>query len=212
MKIIIDILLFVLFTVEFSKVHMSSYLHELIGILIALVLFDHLLLNRNYIKTIFKGKYNSNRLALLIINILLFVGTIVTIILGIMMSQSLLKDIGSYSVTISKMHLISSCLTITILGIHIGFNANQMLAKVKFLKNEFISVLLQLVTITYGFYSIIMTDFYIKIFGIRVFFVNEANIFIGMLRYSSIIITVAIITNCVRKLVQKKPKDSKTKK
>ena len=212
MKIIIDILLFILFVLEFSKIHVSSFLHELIGILIVLVLFNHLLLNRNYIKTIFKGKYNSSRLSLLIVNILLFVGTVVTIVLGIMMSQSLFKSIGSYSLTISKMHLISSCLTIVILGIHIGFNANQMLAKVKFLKNEIVSLILQLVIVAYGFYSIIMTDFYIKIFGIRVFFVNEANLFVVMLRYTSIIVTIAIITSCIRKLIQKTHKDSEIRK
>lgn len=69
-KLIIDILLFILMLLEFSKMYMLSILHEIIGIFLIILVIIHLILNKNYIKNIPKTKYNIRKMFILITNIL----------------------------------------------------------------------------------------------------------------------------------------------
>ena len=51
-KIIIDMLMFILILLEFSRGYMKPIYHEIIGILLFILVIIHLILNRNYIKSI----------------------------------------------------------------------------------------------------------------------------------------------------------------
>ena len=73
MKIIIDIIMFILMLLEFSRGYMKPIFHEIIGILLLVCIIIHLILNRNYIKNIFNGKYNLKRYIMLIVNSILFI-------------------------------------------------------------------------------------------------------------------------------------------
>ena len=90
-KLIVDILLFILMILEFSRMYMPPIWHEIIGILLIVLIIIHLILNRNYIKNIFKGKYNLKRIIMLIINVLFMISFILSCIFGLLSSEELLK-------------------------------------------------------------------------------------------------------------------------
>ena len=74
-KIVIDILMFVLILLEFSKAYMSPIWHELFGLLLVVLIIIHLILNKSYLKSINKGNYTIKRFIMLISNILFFLNS-----------------------------------------------------------------------------------------------------------------------------------------
>ena len=54
---------------EFSSIYLPPEIHEIIGILLVVLVIIHLILNRKYLKSIPKGKYNLKRMVMLVINV-----------------------------------------------------------------------------------------------------------------------------------------------
>lgn len=200
-KVFVDIILFLLLALEFSKMQLGSFIHELIGILIVVVLIVHLYLNRNYIKTIFKGKYNTSRIVLLSVNVLMFICLITSIVIGILISQSIFYKISSYNATLSKIHFITSYLTLILVSVHLGLNLNQMFIKMKIFKNKYVSYPLGIIIILYGIYSIIEVNFFKHLIGTRV--LSNTYILINIMRYISIMLCISIITYNVNNIIKK---------
>jgi len=72
-RTIVDILMFILILLEFSRGYLEPIFHEIFGIGLLILLIIHLILNKNYIKNILKGKYNTKRYIMLIINLSFFI-------------------------------------------------------------------------------------------------------------------------------------------
>ena len=51
-KIIVDILLFILIIIEYSRLYINPTVHEIIGIGLIILIILHIYLNRNYFKTL----------------------------------------------------------------------------------------------------------------------------------------------------------------
>ena len=199
-KIIIDILLFILILLEYSKNYMSTIIHEIIGILIALFLILHILLNIKYIKNIPKGKYNNIRLIILIINVLFMMSMSLTLIFGITSSQVLFNF--NTPITIIKLHKIFSYISLILLGIHLGINIQPLLNKVYKKINKNIYNLVNIIIIIYGIYIFVKLDIINKILGNIGFSVYEGNIFINTFNYLIIILMIISITNYIYKLIK----------
>ncbi len=202
-KIIVDILLFVLLIIEYSRVYMTPLLHEIIGSLLLIVIITHLILNRNYLKNIFKGKYNASRIVLLLVNVLLFLCIFSTIIFGILISQYLFTFIGKYNMTISKLHIMTSYFGLLVMGAHLGLNLNQMLIKMKFLKNKIVAIVLHLLIYIYGIISINKTDFFSYLLGEKTFFLKDTSLLINFLRFSSISLLITLIVFDINLIIRK---------
>lgn len=199
MKIIVDILMFIILILEFSKAYLSNFVHEVLGILLVALIIIHLILNRNYIKVIFKGKYNLSRIIMLVVNALFFISMITTIILGICISQSLFTNISTFNSQISKLHIILSSASLIILGLHLGINLKTILAKMKIFKNKYVSIIVGLLMSGYGIYSIFNVEFLNHIRGQVVFASYDSNVLIGFLGYASIVLFISIITHNIYK-------------
>ena len=129
-KIVVDILMFILMLLEFSRMYMSPLLHEIIGIILTILFITHIVLNRNYIKAIFKGKYTLSRTIIFIVNILFMISFVLTILFGILSSEELLKIFSIKNLNIIRLHKTISYINLIILGFHLGINFTSMLGKV----------------------------------------------------------------------------------
>ena len=115
-KLIIDILMFILMILEFSRLFTGALLHELIGITLFILVIIHLILNKNYILNIRKAKYNVKSIIMLITNILLVISFLLTIVFGLLSSQETLTFLNVHNLTIVKLHKIFT------ININIFFN------------------------------------------------------------------------------------------
>lgn len=98
-KIIIDILMTIVFILLMCNQLTGVFAHEILGASVIVLFIIHQILNRNFYKSLFKGKYNKLRIGFLVINILLLIMMIIMIISSLMVSQYLFKslDIGTAS-------------------------------------------------------------------------------------------------------------------
>lgn len=202
-KIILDILMFILMLLEFSRGYLPTILHEIIGICLAILVIIHLLLNRNYLKNMFKGKYDIQRILMLIINLGFFITFFLSILFGILSSQDLLKSLNIHSMNIISLHKIVSYISLISLGLHLGINFNLMFGKLSKKINKYIGYIIEILIIIYGIYSFIKLDILKHITGTYGFSIFDGNIFINILEHLSIIMMIAFIMLNVNKLISK---------
>ena len=131
-KIIVDILLFILMIVQYSRQYLNPTIHEIIGICLIVLVIFHLYFNRRYLKGIRKGKYNRKRSLMLIINIAFMIVFMLTCILGLLSSQIIHMN----NLTTIYLHKILAYLGIVLLGLHLSFNINILIAKIPYKKNN----------------------------------------------------------------------------
>ena len=196
-KIIVDILLLLLMLIEYSKVYLPGEIHEIIGILLIILVIIHLMLNKNYLKSIKKRRYNIKQKSLLAINISLFILFCITTIFGILSSQYILTPLNMGNLSIISLHKILAYITLIILGIHLGFNLEKI-----FKTDNKLIYLVDAAIIIFGAYSIIQVDLYNHITGNLGFSQASGNILINILEYLSIILMVTVITKVIIKKIK----------
>ena len=195
MKLIVDILMFILMLLEFSRGYMKPIFHEILGISLIVLLIMHLILNKNYIKNIFKGKYNFKRITILIINSLFMTTLLLSIIFGILSSQDLLTFLNVGSLTLIKLHKIFAYISLIFLGLHLGINLNKIIS----FKSKTLSILI----IIYGVYSFIKLDIFNHLIGKYGFSMLTDSIILNTIRYLSVILMITIITNYIYQFIKK---------
>ena len=94
LKMIIDIMMLILMILEFSKVYTGQLLHEVFGITLFILFIIHNILNINFYKNLFNGKYNTKRIVTTSINIVFFICMFLTIAFGIPISSELFKGLN----------------------------------------------------------------------------------------------------------------------
>jgi len=191
-KIIVDILLFILIIIEYSRLYINPTVHEIIGIGLIILIILHIYLNRNYFKSIKKGKYNFKRSFKLVINITFLIVFILTCIFGILSSQFL--SIGS--LTTIYLHKIFAYLSVLLLGLHLSTNINPLMAKIPYKKIIFP------IFIIFGIYSLIHVDFWNHLTGRYGFSITTGNILINSIYYIGIVLMIIALVN-LDKLTQK---------
>lgn len=204
-KLIVDIIMFILMLLEFSRLYTGALLHELIGIALLILVIVHLILNKNYLLNILKAKYNVRSIIMLITNILLIISFLLTIVLGILSSGEILTFLNIHNLTIVKLHKILGNVSLIVIGIHLGINFNAMFGKItKLIKNNIVNYILGIIIIMLGIYSSIKVDFIKHVIGEYGFSIKEGNIIINILEYLSIILMFTIIINFIYKRIGEK--------
>lgn len=191
-KIIVDVLLFILMIIEYSRLYLNSTVHEIIGMILIILIIFHIYLNRNYFKSIKKGKYNFKRSFKLVINIAFLIVFLLTCIFGILSSQFL--SIGS--LTTIYLHKIFAYLSVLLLGLHLSTNINHLIAKIPYKKIIFP------IFIIFGIYSLIQVDFWNHLTGRYGFSMVSGNILINSIYYIGIVLMIIALVN-LDKLIQK---------
>ena len=106
MKKIVNILLFFLLILEFSRVYLPTVSHEIIGTLLIVLMIIHLIQNKAYFKNLAKGKYNNKRTTMLVVNILFTTTFVLSVLFGLLSSQDLFRFLNINSLSIIKLHKI----------------------------------------------------------------------------------------------------------
>lgn len=92
-KIIIDVLMLIVFIALMCNQLTGIFTHEILGVSVIVLFIIHQILNINFYKNLFKGKYNKLRVGLTIINILLIIMMIIMIVSALMVSEYLFQDL-----------------------------------------------------------------------------------------------------------------------
>lgn len=131
-KIVLDVIMSIalLFLVAF-QVTGDKY-HEWIGAGMLVLFVIHNLLNADWYKAIFKGKYSAHRVLRTIVNLLVLVAIILTGYSGIVMSRFVFAflPISGGMATARKLHLAGSYWSFVLMSVHLGMHWNMMLRKI----------------------------------------------------------------------------------
>ena len=149
-KLLVDVLMTIcLFMLEGFQ-FFEQIEHEVIGTCILVLFLLHHLLNFNWHKNIFKGKYTVLRTCNLMIDIGVCVTMIIQIVSGILMSYHVFQFIpfhGSMSL-VRRCHILGAYWGFIFMGLHLGMHWGMML-------NQFRKVLPMKLSKKYSFFPFI---------------------------------------------------------
>ncbi len=211
LRIIIDIIMFILIIILMGYHITDNKIHEYIGITIFVLFIIHHIINYRYYKNLFKGKYNFGRVFSLVIDALLLIAMLGTMISSIMISSEVFAFLNITTTNIGRrLHLIATSWCFILMAIHIGMHLNVFVYKLKNkLKNsnfEYAIYLLLIIAIIYGIYSFIKHNLWEDLFLLVEFkfFDYEQSPIMFYLECLGIVIFIASLTYFIIKLINKK--------
>lgn len=208
-RMIVDTLMLLLMLLEYSKLYTGQLLHEIFGIILLVLFIVHNVLNINFYKNIFKGKYNGQRIVTTVIDLGFLLCMLFTIILGIPISEKLFKFLGlNGNMTMRKLHIILGYWGMIFLGIHLGLHFKMIFAKLKKKteNNKLLKIILyiiQIAIIIYGIKAMIETKLGLYLIGESSFAI-PTNIFLSLFNNLTIIFTIALCVYNIQKLLTKR--------
>lgn len=157
---IIDTIMLILLVGLFGYNIIGGFAHELIGITIFTVFIIHNLLNLSWYKSLFKGKYKAYRIVHVGINGLLLLCIIVTMITGIVISESIFKLNIRIDVSIYNIHKAMGYYALILSSLHLGMHLDKFITKIN---NNVIKIIILMCMVglfTLSIYSFIDLDLY----------------------------------------------------
>lgn len=206
-KMIVDILMLVFMLLEYSKIYTGQLLHEIFGIILLMLFIIHNILNINFYKVLFKGKYNLIRIITTIVNFGFLLCMLLTIILGIPISSHVFRFLGlDGNMTTRKLHTILGYWGLTFLSIHLGLHFKMMFAKLKHklskrLILKIITYILEIIIIIFGIRFMINTNLWEHLIGEYSFGSFEGNLWLTLFKNFIIIISIGLIVYDLENLI-----------
>ena len=202
LKMIIDIVMYLIFIVLMGHHITDNLIHEILGTILFVLFIVHHILNYRYYKTVFKGKYTFKRLLLLITDLLLLICMLGMIISAINISSDVFAFLNVPTTIFGrKLHMLSTSWGFVImsihLGLHIGVFINKLNKKMKDSTLEYVYYLILFLIAIYGLYSFIKLKFISDMFLLNAFkfydfnespiifylHVLSSSLFIGLITY-----------------------------
>lgn len=214
-KMIVDILMLILMILEYSKIYTGQLLHEIFGITLLGLFVIHNILNINFYKALFKGKYNSQRIITTITDLAFLLCMLFTIILGIPISDKVFKFLGlNRNMLIRKLHTIFGYWGLVILSIHLGLHFKMIFSKIsKKAKNNkilrIVTYLIQILVMIYGIKLMIDNSLVDYLIGKSSFAIPSGNIVTSFINNLIIVFSVGLVTYNLEKLLIKNTKNRK---
>lgn len=208
-KMIIDILMLVFMLLEYSKIYTGQLLHEIFGITLFVLFILHNILNINFYKALFKGKYNLIRIITTIVNFEFLLCMLLTIILGIPISSHVFKFLGlDGNMTTRKLHTILGYWGLIFLSIHLGLHFKMIFAKLKnkISKNlivKIITYIIEIIIIILGIKFMINTNLWKHLTGEYSFGSFEGNLWLSLFKNFIIIISIGIIVYNLERYIRR---------
>ncbi|MBR4905012.1 MAG: DUF4405 domain-containing protein [Selenomonadaceae bacterium] len=129
-SILLDVILFALFTAELCFHFMPKILHEIFGVALAAVILLHIFVNRRRL-AMMKKKLTPRRIVLATVDLALIICAEVTLITGICISNYIFSGIMSLeihnSVLIHQIHVAAPYAMMILIGVHFGLNWYEFL-------------------------------------------------------------------------------------
>lgn len=199
-RIIINILMTIFFIVLMGYHITENRIHEYLGVITLLIMIIHNILNINWYKSLFKGKYNFQRTMYVIIDLALLVATIGIAVSSIMISANVFSFLNITTTMFARrMHMLCTSWGFILISAHIGLHLNSMIMKIKEkLKNstfEYVVYFLLSLIVMYGGYSFISNKIWEDMFILNdfKFFEYDKSPVIFYLEYIAMLIFVAFI-------------------
>ena len=179
-KIVIDILMYLIFVILMGHHITENLIHEILGTILFILFIVHHILNYKYYKTIFKGKYNFKRVFLLIIDLLLLISMIGMMISAINISSDVFAFLNIPTTIFGRqLHMLSTSWAFVIMSIHLGLHLGVFINKLnKKMKNsvlEYVYYLILILIVIYGVYSFKKLNFISDMFLLNAFKFYDFN-------------------------------------
>ena len=179
-KIVIDILMYLLFIILIGHHITENLIHEILGTTLFVLFIIHHILNYRYYKTILKGKYTSKRTLTLIIDLLLFISMLGMIISAINISSDVFSFLNIQTkIWGRKLHMLSTSWGFVLMSVHVGMHLNILINKLnKKMKDntfEYVYYLILILLVIYGIYSFIKLNLISDMFLLNAFKYYDFN-------------------------------------
>ena len=187
---------------NFDGYEYGGLIHEWLGMSLIILFFLHLWLNRWWLKSLFKGRYNLTRTILTLVNFLLIIDVIFLLISGLLMSRIFESvenpDTDSFISFARQAHVAASYWGYVLMSFHAGLNwhiFSAMMFKNLNKKLKIIPHLTALIFIIYGAYAFIKRQLweYMTLNILFVFFDFEEPFMYFIFDYIAIMILFACI-------------------
>ena len=211
-KILVDIIMTLLFFLLTAYHWTGDTIHEYLGFSLFVFFIAHHILNFNWYKNLFKGKYSFNRFLNTFINAMLFVCMLGLMISGIMFSRKVLffLNLGGGGMFNRRLHMLSASWGFVFISAHIGMHWGMFIGMMKLrkIKAVILKILINILGILialYGIFSFIKRRLYEKMFLLidYAFFDYEEPIIFFFLDYLAIMGFFIFVTYYSSKLSQK---------
>ena len=218
-KMSVDIIMTILFLVQMAYHITGNSLHEWLGTILFALFVLHHILNLNWYKTLFKGKYSAVRILMTVINVLLFAAMVGMMVSGIMLSREVFDFLNLRAGMFGRrLHMVSTAwgylLMSAHIGLHFGMIAGMFKKKIK-LKNKWFGIVGKIFVAllsTYGIYAFItrqLADRMFLLMEYAFFDYNESPLFFFG-DYLCILILFAALAYYLSKILkQRKRSESK---
>lgn len=211
-KIIIDIVMYLIFVALMQEHLWSDGLHEWLGIVLFALFIAHNILNFHWYQSFFKGKYTALRITLATINIALLAAMLCCIVSSVLVSGKVFAFLNLSGARFGRtLHLVATAWAFVLMSLHMGLHFTPLVNKLK--KNrqllwagQIIAVLLAV----YGVYVFIDRAFYEELFYLTEFkfFDTDKSAVLYFFETVAMSFPFAFISYYGRKLLQMKKNEN----
>ena len=131
-KFFLDVILLVIFVAELSFHHLPKILHEILGAAMFFAIIFHVAINFRRLKSLFK-KISPRKIFSAATDFFLAIFTTIIIFTGVCMSNYLFAELVSFelrrNMTIHQFHVAIPYMMMILIGIHVGFHAQELRQK-----------------------------------------------------------------------------------
>ena len=177
--------------------------HQVLGILLLTLWFSHMVLNRRWYGSLFKGKYNSYRRMQIVVNIGITVCAILQMISGLMMAWFMpVEAIGGGIEFARTAHIVASHWYFLFMCFHIGMHISMMASRVPVRYLGYTRLAIGVVS-CYGIYAFIIRGLWRYILLLQQFFFLDLDrgFVLFVIDYLSILILFSTISHYLSRLL-----------
>ncbi len=165
-KIIIDLLMYLLFIALMQKHLWSDGMHEWIGVTLFELFILHNILNYRWYISLFRGKYNAYRTILTIVNIALLAAMLGCIVSSLLISGKVFVFLNLGGARFGRtLHLVATAWAFVLMSIHLGLHfapfANNLC---KWGLHPWVCRMIVIIMAAYGIYIFAERAFYEELF------------------------------------------------
>ncbi|EID84724.1 hypothetical protein MSI_17730 [Treponema sp. JC4] len=176
-------------------------IHQICGISLIVLWVVHIVLNRRWYSSLFKGKYQPYRIMQLVVNCGVLICALFLMISDLLMAWFIPADwVGGALGFARTTHLLASHWYYIFMAFHIGLHASMIATKIKIrgIVPRLICILISL----YGVYAFIARGLWKYMFGLQQFFFFdfERGYMLFVLDYISIIVLFGTVSYYIGKL------------
>ena len=132
LKIAVDLLMTALLLLLMAYSLVGEAAHEWLGVGIFLLFLLHHFLNKNWFKSLFRGKYPPIRILQTVIDLLVLLTMAGSMISGILLSRYVFRlDIHRFSAALQAVHMLSAYWGFALLSLHLGLHWGGIMGMAK---------------------------------------------------------------------------------